>query len=55
MSAFWECHRRAFAHFGVVPKSIVNDRMKTVVRRHVAPPVTFLIVPGRGPWSPGPV
>lgn len=37
LSAFWECHRRAFAHFGGVPKSIVYDRTKTVVRRHVAP------------------
>ncbi|AVT41877.1 IS21 family transposase [Plantactinospora sp. BB1] len=37
LSAFWECHRRAFAHFGGVPKSIVYDWTKTVVRRHVAP------------------
>jgi hypothetical protein len=37
LSAFWDCHRRAFAHFGGVPKSIVYDRTKTVVRRHVAP------------------
>ncbi|MEQ4306287.1 IS21 family transposase [Plantactinospora sp. B6F1] len=37
LSAFWECHRRAFAHFGGVPKAIVYDRTKTVVRRHVAP------------------
>ena len=34
---FWACHRRAFAHFGGVPASIVYDRTKTVVRRHVAP------------------
>jgi len=34
---FWACHRRAFAHFGGVPGSIVYDRAKTVVRRHVAP------------------
>lgn len=34
---FWGCHRRAFAHFGGVPGSIVYDRVKTVVRRHVAP------------------
>jgi len=32
---FWECHRRAFAHFGGVPASILYDRTKTVVRRHV--------------------
>ncbi|MEU8364550.1 hypothetical protein AB0C27_51900 [Nonomuraea sp. NPDC048882] len=35
--AFWACHRRAFEHFGGVPGSIVYDRTKTVVRRHVAP------------------
>jgi transposase len=37
LAAFWDCHRRAFAHFGGVPKTIVYDRTKTVVRRHVAP------------------
>jgi transposase len=37
MTTFWDCHRRAFAHFGGVPASIVYDRTKTVVRRHVAP------------------
>jgi transposase len=37
LAAFWGCHRRAFAHFGGVPGSIVYDRTKTVVRRHVAP------------------
>lgn len=37
MATFWDCHRRAFAHFGGVPASIVYDRAKTVVRRHVAP------------------
>ncbi|WP_246140622.1 IS21 family transposase [Micromonospora olivasterospora] len=37
LAAFWECHRRAFAHFGGVPGAIVYDRTKTVVRRHVAP------------------
>jgi transposase len=34
---FWACHRRAFAHFGGVPGAIVYDRVKTVIRRHVAP------------------
>ena len=34
---FWDCHRRAFAHFGGVPGTMVYDRTKTVVRRHVAP------------------
>lgn len=32
---FWDCHRRAFAHFGGVPATIVYDRTKTVVKRHV--------------------
>ena len=34
---WWACHRRAFEHFGGVPGSIVYDRTKTIVRRHVAP------------------
>jgi transposase len=37
MATFWDCHRRAFAHFGGVPASVVYDRTKTVVKRHVAP------------------
>ena len=37
IESFFECHRRAFIHFGGVPKAIVYDRTKTVVRRHVAP------------------
>jgi transposase len=37
LAAFFDCHRRAFEHFGGVPGSIVYDRTKTVVRRHVAP------------------
>ena len=37
LAAFFDCHRRAFAHFGGVPATIVYDRTKTVVRRHVAP------------------
>jgi transposase len=36
LATFWDCHRRAFAHFGGVPGSIVYDRTKTVIRRHVA-------------------
>ncbi|AGL17558.1 DDE-type integrase/transposase/recombinase [Actinoplanes sp. N902-109] len=36
-AAFWGAHRLAFQHFGGVPGSIVYDRTKTVVRRHVAP------------------
>jgi transposase len=35
LGSFWDCHRRAFAHFGGVPATIVYDRTKTVVRRHV--------------------
>jgi transposase len=37
MATFWDCHRRAFAHFGGAPASIVYDRTKTVIKRHVAP------------------
>lgn len=37
LATFFDCHRRAFAHFGGVPAAIVYDRTKTVVRRHVAP------------------
>lgn len=37
LATFFECHRRAFEHFGGVPMAIVYDRTKTVVRRHVAP------------------
>lgn len=37
LATFFDCHRRAFAHFGGVPGAIVYDRTKTVVRRHVGP------------------
>lgn len=37
MATFWGCHRRAFAYFGGVPGAVVYDRVKTVIRRHVAP------------------
>ena len=37
IGTFFGCHIRAFQHFGGVPGSIVYDRTKTVVRRHVAP------------------
>ncbi|MEU9015708.1 IS21 family transposase [Streptomyces sp. NPDC048479] len=37
LQMFFDCHRRAFAHFGGAPITIVYDRTKTVVRRHVAP------------------
>ena len=36
-ATFWDCHRRAFDHFGGVPGTIVYDRTKTIVKRHVAP------------------
>jgi DNA replication protein DnaC/transposase len=32
---FWACHRAAFAHFGGVPREILYDRTKTVIRAHV--------------------
>jgi transposase len=32
---FWACHRAAFAHFGGVPRELLYDRTKTVVRQHV--------------------
>jgi transposase len=35
LASFWDCHRRAFAHFGGVPATVVYDRTKTVIRRHV--------------------
>jgi transposase len=37
LQTFFDCHRRAFAHFNGAPMTIVYDRTKTVVRRHVAP------------------
>jgi transposase len=45
LATFWDCHRRAFAHFGGVPGSIVYDRTKTVIRRHVAPRVAVPLHP----------
>lgn len=37
LASFWNCHRRAFAHYGGVPASIVYDRTKTVIKHHVTP------------------
>ena len=37
LATFFDCHRRAFAHFGGVLGAVVYDRTKTVVKRHVAP------------------
>jgi transposase len=45
LATFWDCHRRAFAHFGGVPGCVVYDRTKTVVRRHVAPGVAVPLHP----------
>ena len=45
LATFWDCHRRAFAHFGGVPGGIVYDRTKTVIRRHVAPGVAVPLHP----------
>ncbi|HEV8056263.1 MAG TPA: IS21 family transposase [Nocardioidaceae bacterium] len=45
LATFWDCHRRAFAHFGGVPGSLVYDRTKTVVKRHVAPGVAVPLHP----------
>ncbi|MGH3270348.1 MAG: IS21 family transposase [Trebonia sp.] len=39
LATFFACHIRAFEYFGGVPASIVYDRTKTVVKRHVAPGV----------------
>ena len=35
LATFWACHRAAFAHFGGVPREILYDRTRTVVRSHV--------------------
>lgn len=32
---FWACHRAAFCHFGGVPRELLYDRTKTVVKTHV--------------------
>ena len=45
LATFFDCHRRAFAHFGGVPGAVVYDRTKTVVRRHVAPGVAVPLHP----------
>ena len=45
LATFWDCHRRAFAHFGGVPGSVVYDRTKTVIKRHVAPKLAVPLHP----------
>ena len=37
LATFFGCHIRAFGYFGGVPGTIVYDRAKTVVKRHVRP------------------
>jgi transposase len=44
-ATWWDCHRRAFAHFGGVPAAIVYDRTKTIVKRHVRPGVAVPLHP----------
>jgi hypothetical protein len=51
LATFWDCHRRAFAHFGGVPGAIVYDRTKTVIRRHVAPGVAVPLHPEAAAFS----
>jgi len=50
-ATFWECHRRAFDHFGGVAGSIVYDRVKTVVRRHVAPGLAVPLHPAAAAFA----
>ncbi|MCA1700595.1 MAG: DDE-type integrase/transposase/recombinase [Actinobacteria bacterium] len=38
---FWACHRQAFRHFGGIPKELLYDRTRTVVRQHVGREVTL--------------
>src|SRR3954470_17925050 len=52
LATFFGCHLRAFQHFGGVPGSIVYDRTKTIVRRHVAPGRAVPIHPRGPPRSP---
>lgn len=35
LATFWGRHRAAFSHFGGVPREILYDRTKTVVKHHV--------------------
>lgn len=50
-ATWWECHRRAFDHFGGVPGSCVYDRVKTVVRRHVAPGLAVPLHPSAAAFA----
>jgi transposase len=55
LATFWGCHWRAFAHFGWVPGSIVYDRTKTVIKRHVAPKLAVLLHPEAAAFADGQV
>ena len=35
LATFWACHTEAFRHFGGVPATVLYDRTKTVVKKHV--------------------
>jgi transposase len=35
LATFWACHTEAFVHFGGVPATVLYDRTKTVVKKHV--------------------
>ncbi len=50
-ATWWECHRRAFDHFGGVPGACVYDRVKTVVRRHVAPGLAVPLHPSAAAFA----
>jgi transposase len=52
LGSLWDCHRRAFAHFGGVPATIVYDRTKTVVRRHVGRGQQTPLHPPWPRWTP---
>ena len=45
LATFFACHIRAFDYFGGVPGSVVYDRTKTVVKRHVAPGLAVPVHP----------
>jgi transposase len=38
---FWARHRAAFAHFGGVPRELLYDRTKTVIKSHVGREVSL--------------
>jgi transposase len=38
---FWACHGAAFDHFGGIPRELLYDRTKTVVRQHIGREVSL--------------